>query len=303
MANNFKKNSIYGILIALVSLFMFSCNETKSGDEHSSDNIPDTDTVKALVLNVSGKLFSIPSPVQTAFLIQKSGIGYDKSILNAGNKNDQYTTLYSRALNLGVYGADLGYVSMYNQTQDALGYLAAVKQLAGALGILGAFDQQTMKQISDNIANKDSILVLVGSAYRASDAYLKTNHRTEISTLSLAGGWIESMYFSTATYKMKPNNEVKLHIAQQKATLESIIELVKSHNLPAAEELVKSLNDLKKVFDNVSVEYRFVEPTTDEAKKTTYINSISEISITQDQIDQITAKILKIRSDITNAKS
>ena len=42
---------------------------------------------------------------------------------------NQYATDFSKALNLGIYGADLGYVSMYNKTQDAISYLAVIASL------------------------------------------------------------------------------------------------------------------------------------------------------------------------------
>ncbi|MES2566823.1 MAG: hypothetical protein V4565_08150 [Bacteroidota bacterium] len=298
---NFKLNTKV-IVLGLASMLIYSCGDPKPSDE-TSDDLPDTDTVKAVALNVGGKLFSVPSPMQTALLIQKSGVAYDKSILNAGNKNGQYASDYSRSLNLGIYGADLGYVSMYNQTQDAIGYLGAVKNLADKIGVSSAFDQTTMKRISDNISNKDSMLVLVGLAYRASDSYLKTNKRTEISSLILTGGWIESMNFSILAYNKKPTDEIKYRIAEQKQALLSIIELVKSHNMPDAAELSKQLDDLAVIYNGISSKYNFVEPTTDEAKKTTYINSTTEITITKEQIEQISAKITAIRDAIINTKS
>lgn len=298
---NFKLNTKV-IALGLASMLIYSCGDPKPSDE-TTDDLPDTDTVKAVALNVGGKLFSVPSPMQTALLIQKSGVAYDKSILNAGNKNGQYASDYSRSLNLGIYGADLGYVSMYNQTQDAIGYLGAVKNLADKIGVSSAFDQTTMKRISDNISNKDSMLVLVGIAYRASDAYLKTNKRTEISSLILTGGWIESMNFSILAYNKKPTDEIKYRIAEQKQALLSIIELVKSHNLPDATELSKQLDELAVIYNGISAKYNFVEPTTDEAKKTTYINSTTEISISKEQIEQISAKITAIRDAIINTKS
>ena len=290
------------IALGLASILISSCGGPKANEE-AGDDLPDTDTVKAVALNVGGKLFSVPSPMQTALLIQKSGVAYDKSILNAGNKNGQYVSDYSRSLNLGIYGADLGYVSMYNQTQDAIGYLGAVKNLADKIGVSSAFDQTTMKRISDNISNKDSMLVLVGLAYRASDAYLKTNKRTEISSLILTGGWIESMNFSILAYNKKPTDEIKYRIAEQKQALMSIIELVKSHNLPDAAELSKQLDELATIYNGISAKYNFVEPTTDEAKKTTYINSTTEITISKEQIEQISAKITAIRDAIINTKS
>jgi flagellar basal body rod protein FlgC len=192
---------------------------------------------------------------------------------------------------------------MYNQTQDALGYLGAVKQLADKLGVSAAFDQQTMKRINDNISNKDSMLVLVGIAYRASDAYLKTNKRTEISSLILTGGWIESMHFSITAYTKKQTDEIKYRIAEQKQALGSIIKLMNSHNMPDAADLVKDLEDLAKVYEGITFKYNFVEPTTDEAKKTTYINSTTEVIVSKEQLDQIAAKVLVIRNKIINAKS
>ncbi|MBA4241075.1 MAG: hypothetical protein C0448_10130 [Sphingobacteriaceae bacterium] len=302
---NIKKFKLNTKIIAfgLASVLLYSCGDSKSTEGETGDDLADTDTVKAVALNVGGELFSVPSPMQTALLIQKSGVAYDKAILNAGNKNGQYASDYTKSLNLGIYGADLGYVSMYNQTQDAIGYLSAVKNLADKLGVSAAFDQSTMKRINDNIANKDSMLMLVGIAYRASDAYLKTNKRTEISSLILTGGWIESMHFSVMAYNKKPTDEIKYRIAEQKQALGSIVRLIKSHNLPDAAELVTQLEDLSKIYEGVTTKYNFVEPTTDEAKKTTYINSTTEISISKEQIEQIAAKVLAIRDKIINAKS
>lgn len=297
---NFKLNSKI-IIIGLVSFVIYSCSNSQTTE--NENEVTDTDTVKALGINVGGQLFSIPSPMQTALLIQKLGISYDKTMLNDGSKNGQYISDYSKALNLGIYGADLGYVSLYSQTQDALVYLDAVKNLADKIGVSAAFNQATMKRINDNISNKDSMLALVGVAYRASDAYLKTNKRTEISSLILTGGWIESMHFSIAAYNYKPNDELKYRIAEQKQALGNIIKLINSHNLPDANMLVKDLEEIAKVYEEVISKYIFVEPTTDESKKLTYINSVTEISISKEQINLIAAKILAIRNNIINAKS
>ncbi len=290
------------IAIGLVSFLATSCGGDKEITENP-DDLSDTDTVKAVALNVGGELFSLPSPIQTAILIQKSGVSYDKAILNAGNKNDQYTSDFSKALNLGIYGADLGYVTMYNQTQDALSYLGAVKQLADKLGVSAAFDQQTMKRINDNISNKDSLLMLVSVAYRASDSYLKTNKRTEVSSLILTGGWVESMHFSITAYNKKPTEEIKYRIAEQKQALGSIIKLISSNNMPQGANLLKQLEELAKVYEGVTTKYNFVEPTTDEAKKITYINSTTEINISKEQLDKIAELVLGIRNSIINANS
>lgn len=291
------------LTFSLASLFLAaSCGSDKPKEEEkNNENIVDVDTAKTAVLNVGGQLFSIPSPIQTAMLIQKSGLAYSKDILNLSKNSDNYASEYTKALNLGIYGADLGYVSMYNQTQDAIGYLAAVKKIADKLGVSGAFDATTMKRIEANIANKDSMLMLVGVAYRASDAYLKSNQRTEISSLILTGGWIESMHFSLSAYKQKKNDDIKYRIAEQKQALESIVKLLASHNMPDASKLSTQLIELLKIYEGIQFKYTFVAPVTDSVKKMTHINSINEVTVSQEQIDQIGAKIQEIRNNIINA--
>lgn len=287
------------LVLALTAGFFASCNETKTEDD-KDDLVEAPDTIKSGVLNVGGELFSVPSPIQTALLIQKSGVTYDKNILSIPGKVNTYSTDFARALNLGIYGADLGYVSLYNQTQDALGYLASIKQLTDKLGISAAFDGPTMERIKNNITNKDSMMVLVGIAYRGSDAYLKENQRTDISSLILTGGWIESMHFSLSAYKTKSTDPIRFRIAEQKQALGSIIKILGGYSTPEVTELTKMLTDLSKVYDGIQFKYNFVEPVTDTVKKVTYINSTTEVIITDEQLKQIGDKLDAIRNKIVN---
>lgn len=286
------------LTIALLSgLLFFSCT---SGEKDEEVLVEATDTIKTTIVNVGGELFSIPSPIQTALLVHRSGVVYDKSILSPSKIVNKYLTDYSKALILGVYGADLAYVSLYNQTQDAIGYLAAVKQLSDKLGLNAAFDNTTLERIKTNIANKDSMTVLVGLAYRGSDAYLKTNKRNDISSLILAGGWVESLYFSISAYKSKPNDELRYRIAEQKQALNSIRKILTDLAQPELKDLTEDLNDLSKEYEQIQFKYTFVEPVHDTVKKLTYINSTSEVLVSEGQLEKITSKLMKIREKIVN---
>ncbi|MCC6372833.1 MAG: hypothetical protein IT236_17650 [Bacteroidia bacterium] len=285
------------VILMLASGFFASCEDKK--EEDKDDLVETADTVKTAVLNVNGELFSVPSPIQTALLIQKTGVSYDKSVLSVSNKVNNFSTDYSRAFNLGIYGADLGYVSLYNQTQDALSYLTAIKQLSDKLGISAAFDAATMERLSKNITNKDSMMVLVGLAYRSSDSYLKNNRRNDISTVILAGGWIESMHFSMAAYKSKPDATIRERIAEQKQALNSLIKILGSNTSPEVTEITTLLSDLSKIYEGVKLTYKYVPPITDSIHKITTINSITEVVISDEQLSQIAAKVNEIRNKIT----
>lgn len=284
------------VLLSVTALLTTGCG---GDDAANTDELPPVDSTQTTILNVNGEIFSIPSPIQTAFLIKNSGATYSKEVLNPANKSSQYSTNFSKALNLGIYGADLGYVTIYDQTQDAIGYLNAAKKLADELGVSGAFDAQTIDRFQKNLGNKDSMLVLVGVAYRSSDIYLKNNDRNDVSGLVLAGGWLESLYFATNVYKTKPNEDVKRRIAEQKSSLQSLIKLLTQYySQPEYTEFIDNLNDLSTVFDGVEFKYTYEKPTTDAEKKMTTINSKSEVNITPEQIESISQKVKSIRTAI-----
>jgi hypothetical protein len=289
------------ILFAIPVVFLFTA--CVGGDEKAEGNdeiVELSDTIKATVLNVNGELFSIPSPIQTSLLLQKSGIAYDKDILHSNSKVNTYNTDYERALNLGIYGADLGYVSLYNQNQDALKYLTALKQLADKLGISAAFDNSTLKRIETNISNKDSLMVLVGVVYRNSDSYLKSNQRDDISSLILAGGWLESIHFSLSAYAKKPNDDLKRRVAEQKKSLNSLVKILSKFETEEVKNLTADLNDLARVYELIDLKYNYVESTNDTARKVTYINSTTEVVISDEQLKEIASKVQGIRNKILN---
>jgi hypothetical protein len=293
-----------GILTAVASMIFigFSCSNGDPKEENPDEIAEDTAKVTTNgVLNVNGKLFSIPSPVQTAMMLQKAGAEYDKAILNPTANLAKYTTDFSKALNLGIYGADLGYVTMYNKNSDVLGYLGSVKKLSDEIGVSGAFDQQTMKRIESNITVKDSMLVLVGIAYRASDQYLKGEKKDDVSGLILTGGWLESLNFAIEVNKAKPTDEIKTRIAQQRQSLASIISLLSQYETqPDYGDLVGKLKELQKIYDGIEFKYVYEKPETDVANKTTTLNSHMDVVVTDDQLKKITEKVQEIRTKIIN---
>jgi hypothetical protein len=298
------RKNVFRYFYAIVagSVVLTACNNSADKENTETPTVEVQDTVKSGVLNIGGQLFSIPSPIQTAMLIQKLGLPFNKSLLFGTSKTNTFNTDASRAIMLGVYGADLGYVSMYNQTQEALTYLASIKQLADKLGVSSAFDEKTFKRFENNLSNKDSLVALVGVAYRASDSYLKNNKRLDVSSLILFGGWLESMNIAIESYKSKNNDEIKRRIAEQKLTVNNLLQLL-TLNTPDQTDLIASLKDLNMAYEKVEFKYQYVAPTTDTTRKITYINSINELIMDDAIFKNIIEKIQSLRNKITNTNS
>lgn len=297
MSLNFLRVKQAILLFSVVSFTAVSCGPGE--DDPDGNDIDTPGVVEPPIMNIEGEIFSIPSPIQMATLIKSAGANYNKDILNSPKNFTNYSSNFQKALNLGIYGADLGYVTLYDQTQDAVAYLQSVKRLGDELGISGAFDQKLMTRFEANIGIKDSMLAMVSDAYRASDAYLKNNERNDISGLVLTGGWIESLHFAINVNNMKSTPEVARRIGEQKSSLESIIRLLEQHSSqPEYEELLASLKDLMTAYEGVTFEYVYQEPVTDPGKKMTTITSKTDVKITPEQIKVIGEKIAAIRQQI-----
>ena len=107
---------------------------------------------------------------------------------------------------MGVYAADIGYLSSYDKTQEAIDYLNACKSLADNLGVVGSFDVELLKQFEANISNKDSLAALLNRTVQKTDEYLKDDARIKLAALMLTGSFVEGLYISTGLIESYPKN-------------------------------------------------------------------------------------------------
>ncbi|MGV9011198.1 MAG: hypothetical protein ACOH13_01255 [Flavobacteriales bacterium] len=285
-------------LAATLVVLLPACNGPAG--EHSVNADADSLSVKpnsnGQLLNVQGKLFSIPSPVQTALLIKKANLPYRQMLPLNTDSLQRFTSKEKRALALGMYGADLAYRTVYKDGQAAIKSLKAIEQLSNQLNLGNAFDKDLMEGFIRNLSVEDSLLRFSGKAYRSADRYLKTDKQEDVSASVLAGGWVEGLYLSLGDATDKLDPKVATRLAEQQNTLTNLIGLlVQAKTQPA---LVKQLEELKAALVDVKVTYVFVKPTLDVAKKTTYINSATSAEVPPETLQAIITKIREIRSSI-----
>ncbi len=292
------------LLFLFVALLTFSnCNNDE--EENNQENTVDTvDLKNPKIIKINNRLFSVPSPYQVAVLVKNNNVPYDKSLLNPVQNQASYATNFKQALNLGVYGADLSYLNIYEQLPDAASYFAVVKVLSKELNILSTLDDKLMKRIEANSNNKDSLMYIMSTVFRDADAYLFNNGQNEIGILVIAGGWIESLYIMTKILKQTNNNEdILRRIGEQKYPLDNLIELMRPYYNNISDEydeFLLQLIDLASIFDGVAIEYNYSKPITDVENKTTTITSTTKTVINEYQIQKITEMVDSIRTGIVN---
>ena len=301
------KNILKGIgSIVLSSLIFVGCgNDTKDNPETTSN----VDTVKAEttvkdrpIQKFDNEIFSIPSPIQLGQVIKNSDIDYNEDLLNDPASVKNYTDLANQALNLGVYGADLGYTVLYEKNQNSIQYMKSVQKLSTSVGIADAFDIKTINTIQRNLnnGNKDSLLYVISNAYRKADDFLQVSDRKYIGSLVVVGGWLESMYFAGILGLQDKSPEIQNMVGMQKHTLNTIIDkmLIRYLNEPGIEEISDNLEKIRVLFDEVEIKYEYAKPETDKENKLTKLKSHSSIEISDDLFVQIVDKIEEVRSSI-----
>ena len=237
------------IALAIISS-LFACNNGSKSDTEDVDSAALDSKNK-----VSKVFYAVPSPSELSAMIKATGANYNKNMLNPATNEAKYTSIIQKAMNLGVYGADLSYTSTFDQTQDAMVYMGVCKKLADGLGITGAINERTVKRMEDNLNNKDSLLKIISDTYLETDIYLKNNDRAGVSALVVAGGWLEGLYISVNIAAQNANNQMIVkRIAEQKLVLENLIGLLESNEANEnAPEIMAEIKSLKTIYDKVTI--------------------------------------------------
>jgi hypothetical protein len=296
------------LFLGAASFFMIaSCEDSstetvdKDGKKKVNKDLLDPD--RSFNTTFDGKLFSVPSPIQTALLIKELKIPFNESLLNPNENISNYSKMNSKALNLGIYGADLGYVTLYDQNAKAISYLSTVESLAKDLGISGAFDKSFLERFEANSDNEDSMLVILTDAFRKGDNFLKENERKNTSALILTGGWLESMHFASKLYKESNENKILMRIGEQKQSLETIIELLEKYNEDGgSDDIIADFKMLNESFQKIKVTYKYVEPVTDVENKVTTIKNKMVIDLNEELANEIIEKVSTIREKVISSQ-
>lgn len=281
------------------SLFLFACNTPNSND---NEVVTGSDSIQNSIKNTKAQevFYSIPSPIETISLLKDAGAKYDAHYLNPIENVSKYTTVTSKALNLGIYGSDLSFTSMFDQTQESMLYLRCANKLAAGLGINGAFNENTANRLESNVQNRDSLLSIISDSYWTTDAYLKDNGQPGVSALIVAGGWIEGLYIGTQIANVTQNKEVITRIGEQKLSLENLIALLESYKADNAGivAVLNSLNELNALYNTVLTTSSETKAVTDKEKNMTTLDNGSAYSLSPEQLKQISDKVAEIRKKV-----
>jgi hypothetical protein len=232
-------------LTTSVVLLISSCGGNKQEELNTTDDEIQTVGLDSQKISAQNVFNTISSRANILELTKLSNAEYNVQLLNNPNDVSRYLLESSRALNLGVYGADLNVASIYDQTQESMLFFKCVNIIAKSIGVSNSFDENMGDRMTANQSNRDSTLSIITQAFKSADETLRKNNRPGTSSLLVAGAWIEGLYVACQTAKGTKNEPIVKEIFAQKESLDNLMELLLSSKLP--DETAYVLEDLKAV--------------------------------------------------------
>ncbi|HXB41463.1 MAG TPA: hypothetical protein VNZ49_13030 [Bacteroidia bacterium] len=292
------------LIIATLSLGLIvnlvSCGS--GGEPEKKEEMKDTTVVSA----DSGKAnkqedeisYTLPSPMQIANIFKKSGLKYYSGMCNKTDEINKYKagSLTVKALNLGVYSADLSYCILNKQNQESKNYFKSCKELASELGLAKAFDSKNAAQrMEKNMNNQDSLSAMLVDIQMETDNILNENNQEHISVISFTGAWIESMYIGVQVNGKEKNTNIAAKLVEQMAIAENIIKALKAHSAKDAGigGLIKQMTTLSDIYNNFKSvkEIKATDPDVIDPAKLNI--SITELYSFSQKLEEIRSAIIK----------
>jgi len=290
------------LLIVSIGFLLFSCGEEPTSTEvdvttpegPTNDIVERSDKIQKI-------FFNIPSPMETTKILQDAGATYEFTLPSNPAAVDEYQSIVEQSLNMGIYGADLNYATVFNQTTETMLYLQCARTLGKELGVEQVFNEETLDRIEWNLEVKDSMQIIITEIFWEMNSYLEEEDRQSISSLIIAGGWIEGIYLSTQLARISPENEaLKSRIAEQKYSLTNLIGLLSSYeDNDLSHDILEELQELDAIYSKITEVKSAGENSKDE-NGVTVIGGNIKLGMDDAILEEITAKVVEIRTDIIN---
>ena len=270
----FLKVSKISFSLIILSAVFLSCKSNQNNEPEGSEISKNEVKKGEAIMDLSG--YPLPTSFYITEMLNKAGAPYILSIANSVENVGNYFSQKEKALNLGIYGADLSYASTYMMKQETIMYLKASSLLTEEMKISTAFNKDYIERIKNNLDNGDSLILIVSDSFYDTYNYLIENEKDVSAILVLAGSWIEGLYLTTQIALTARNSAKFIEIiGQQKTSLRELLNIM---------DPVKENPDLSGIYNQLMSLHNMYEDTHDE--------------LSDSQFNKISIAIANLRNEI-----
>lgn len=213
--------------------------------------------------------YGLYSPADVSSIFERNNIGFNPSILNPVENLSSYSGTSKLALNLGIYGADLSYIKIFQDPQLTTKYFQAILEASEKLGIPPDLLQNAAARIENNVDNPDSLNLIAGYTFQEIIRILDEEDREETAFLMITGGWIEAMHIALQELLASNDEGLIRNIIEQKFALEYLLSSLKNHyNNPSVAYYYRMLFVLQKYYKKCRIAFSTKDFEIDRDTKT-----------------------------------
>ena len=289
-------------IILITALLVSGCND---GGDDTPIEVPENNDFEEQDLGDTGPIdriiSSFSTSVEMAAVIEDLKVPYSKNYIVSADAASGYDSNFKKALGLGLYSSDLGYLNVYHKTNSIVEYLTVIKRLSDDLDIDQFFDFQTLKRLATNSENLDSLMFLSVNSYNRMSNHLRETRRSDLSALMVTGVWIEGLYLACKVNDFKPSPELRERIGSQKIILRDLMDVIKFFKTkPNFSELVTDFNQIEEAYEGVviTIEEGQTKEIMIDGIPTVIQGDFTVVTITDEQLKEISELVIKIRNKL-----
>ncbi|MFH1295676.1 MAG: hypothetical protein ABIJ04_00175 [Bacteroidota bacterium] len=254
---NTKRNLSLSLATAMaISIFLLAgCGGAgnQKANKEAADTISKELSLSPEAMNL---LYKMPTPFEVTMLLEQAKAGYIFDITNPVDNVGKYMTEKSKAINLGVYSADLAYSATYNNIDNTNQFLDCTRKLADELGIAGIYNPNLIEKVKKFNNNKDSLVSLVSGIFLSTNDFLSKNNRNQVAVYIAVGAFVEGLYLaSSLNIVAEDNTKISAIIFKQTSNYEQLMTILDLYQgVDAMKSLYDEMLKLKLVLTNFNLD-------------------------------------------------
>jgi hypothetical protein len=246
------KKTIAAVIIPLLILSfsgLTSCNSCKNRSDKNDNRIM-KEQKNMLETQIEKNVYPLPTSAEVIKMLTDLQVGYNLGISNDVDNAKKYYTSAARSINLGVYGADLSYATLYNMDQKVIDYMDAIRTIANDLNMTKIYNAPLYDSIKKNFDNKNKLVKILTGAFDDTYAYMSDNDQQILALLVVGGAWVEGMYLTCnvneAAYSVYGISKV---LIEQKKSFDLFLDVTKPYvEDPILADFIKTLEPIRNVY-------------------------------------------------------
>ena len=244
---------VLSVIIGGLLFTVYSCKTQTDKDKNGKKVLLKPVAKEVIKSGLKDFVYPLPTSFEVIEMINDLEIGYDIGVSNLTENADKYFIEAKKAINLGVYGADLAYASTYQMKQEVMLFLETSRKLADDLGIASIYNEELVSEVENSIDKKEELVELITNSFYDIYSQLNKNGKANLALLGVAGSWVEALFITTQVSANVYHNIglVKI-IHKQKISLEALMDILNDNNGDEKiDKMIKELTPLYNIYEVV----------------------------------------------------